>query len=545
MLAGTALPSAGSTERDMLTAYDLVLAASRRAPDRLALVDDATPRAFTYRALIAEIDAIAAGLAARGIGAGARVATVLNNCLEHGLALLALQRLGAVPALLNARLAAADLGKLARQGGIAGAILHANPELAAALAEAMPAAPRFVVGGELAGASPFAACRGDAAALPPIPQPRREDPAFLFYTSGTTGLPKAVVVPHRASEHRVLWLATQTGLRHGGHNRALAFMPMSHAIGFYGIYLATLAFDGTVYCQTQFNPAEAVNLVERHAITYLFAVPTLLHAMTQAPNYRPAAMRSLELVLFGGGAIAPELFDHLEAQWPATLRHIYGTTETMCSGYNPAPTRATLATLRPGFYTATRIVRLGGGPDDVVAAGEEGELIVDAEADTVFTGYLDRPDATAEKLRQGWYFTGDVVRSEADGAYTLFGRVDDMIRSGGENIHPEEVEDALKRHAGIADASAIGLPDPRWGQIVVACVQRKDTAASAEALDAHCRASALAAFKRPRGYFFVETLPRNAANKVLRRILRDQAAAARAGGDARYRPVGEAAGKRA
>jgi 2-furoate---CoA ligase len=295
--------------------------------------------------------------------------------------------------------------------------------------------------------------------------------------------------------------------------------------------------DGTVVCQTQFNPAEAVRLIERHSVTYLFAVPTLLHAMTGAPNYRPEAMRSLRLVLFGGGVMPPELFDHMRAHWPATLRHIYGTTETMCSGFNPEPQRDALALLGPGFYTASRVIKLGGGPDDVVEVGEEGELIVDAEVDTVFTEYLGRPDATAEKLRQGWYFTGDVVRREADGRFTLFGRVDDMIRSGGENIGPEEIEDALRSHPAVGESCAIGLPDARWGQVVVACVVRRGKDATAETLDAHCRASTLAAFKRPRAYFFTDDLPRNAVNKVLRRILRERAAKARETSDPAYQAV--------
>jgi acyl-coenzyme A synthetase/AMP-(fatty) acid ligase len=257
-------------------------------------------------------------------------------------------------------------------------------------------------------------------------------------------------------------------------------------------------------------------------------------------------MRSLRLVNFGGGTMPPELFDHMTAKWPAcTLRHIYGTTETMCSGYNPEPHRDALATLGPGYYTVTRVVKLGGGPGDEVAEGEEGELIADAEVDTVFLGYLNRPDATAEKIRDGWYFTGDVVKREPGGMWTLMGRVDDMIRSGGENIHPEEIEEALKAHPGLAESSAIALPDARWGQIAVACIVKKDKAADGAALaaafDAHCRASTLAPFKRPRAYFFVDTLPRNAAAKVLRRILRDQAIKARETGAAQFVSLGERA----
>jgi acyl-CoA synthetase (AMP-forming)/AMP-acid ligase II len=519
----------------MITAFDLVAMAAGRAPDRLALVDDLTPRRLTFKALVAEIEAVAAGFARRGVRPGQRVATVLNNCFEHGIAVLALTRLGAVPCLLNFRLPPADLAKLMARGEMAGAVIHADAAVAASLKAALPAGtPLLSVGGPAPGAEDFAHCRADAASLPPPLKPAPEEPAFVFYTSGTTGLPKGAVIPHRATAHRALWLATQAGLRHGGHNRTLAFMPISHCIGFYGIYLVTLAFDGTVYCQTQFNPADAVARVRDNAITYLFAVPTLYHAMTKAPGYAPEAMRSLELVLWGGGAIAPDLFEHVAARWGGTKRHIYGTTETMCSGYNPAPTAATLTTFGPGVYTVSRIVRLGGGPDDVVAPGEEGELIVDATVDTIFTGYLNRPDATAEKLRGAWYHTGDVVRAEADGRWTLMGRVDDMIRTGGENVHPEDVEAVVATHPGVGECSAIALPDPRWGQIVACCVVRRDGALAPASLDAHCRAAGLAPFKRPKAYFFVDTLPRNAANKVLRRLLRDAAGQARAAGAPAY-----------
>jgi 2-furoate---CoA ligase len=156
----------------------------------------------------------------------------------------------------------------------------------------------------------------------------------------------------------------------------------------------------------------------------------------------------------------------------------------------------------------------------------------------VFSGYLNRPDATAEKVRDGWYFTGDIVRVEDGGDLTLFGRVDDMIRSGGENIHPEEVEEVVGRHPAVAECSVVGVPDPRWGQVVVACVVPKGEAPDAAELDGHCRASRLAAFKRPRGYLFVETLPKNAVNKVLRRLVRERAEAARGAPDGgAFKPV--------
>jgi acyl-CoA synthetase (AMP-forming)/AMP-acid ligase II len=515
----------------MQTMYDLVRIQADRTPDALALVDDRSDRALTYKALIEEIDAVAAGFAARGVGAGTRVATCLPNLFEHGLAVLALQRLAAVPALINARLKPEEVARLIEAGALAGAVVMPDPAVVAAAAEALPQdAPLFAVGGAAGVAVDFAECRG-AAALPPVPRPDPEDACIIFYTSGTTGLPKGVVLAHRTSEHRIVWLATQAGLRYGPHNKALGFMPLAHAIGFYGMFLVTLAFGGTYYVMSAFDPAAAVDLIEKHGITYLFAAPTLYYAMVNAPNYAPERMGSMELVLYGGAIIDPNLVEHMDAQWAnVTVRHIYGTTETMCSGHNPDPVGDSAA-LRPGYYTALRYIEMGGGPDDLIGPGEEGELIVEATGDPIFTEYLNRPDATAEKLRDGWYYTGDVITVDERGYFTLRGRVDDMIRSGGESIHPEEVEVVLREHDGVADCSVIGLEDPQWGQMVVGCIVAKGTA-DASVIDAHCRASRLAGFKRPRAYVFVDEIPSNPGNgNVLRRLLRDQAGAMRAAGE--------------
>ena len=511
----------------MQTAFDLVWLSAERTPAQTAIVDDRSERALSYGALIEEIESVAAGLAERGIGAGARVATVLPSTFDHAIALLALQRLAAVPALINLRLNPADIRALLSSGRMEAAIIPAEETLAAAAAAALPdRAPILACGGAAARAEDFARCRADAAGLGPRPRPNREDPAFIFYTSGTTGLPKGVVLAHRTTEHRVIWLSTQAGLRHGAHNRTLGFMPLSHAIGFYGVFLVTLAYGGTYYVMSGFDPVKAVEAIERHRITYLFAIPTLYHAMVSAPGYAPERLASLDLVLYGGAMIDPALIAHMDRNWTAAIRHIYGTTETMCSLYNPEPV-ARPATLRPGFYSRTRAIRFGGAPDETVAPGEEGELIIDAGADATFSGYLDLPEVTAEKVRDDWYYSGDIVLQEADGDLTLRGRVDDMIRSGGENIHPEEIESVLDAHAGVAACSVIGLADPHWGQIVLACVVRGDAALDAEALDARCRDSALAGYKRPRGYLFLESLPRNAAGKVLRRELRVLAESAR------------------
>jgi 2-furoate---CoA ligase len=515
----------------MTTAYDLVWLACERTPNHTALVDDRSDRALSYRELLLEVDAVAAGLFERGVRAGSRIATVLPNVFEHFIALLALARLAAVPALLNVRLQPAEIAQLIRKGELSGAILPGDESVVDAASAALPpGAPLLHVGGGVGFAGAFSACRGEVAKLPPRPRPHPEDPAFIFYTSGTTGMPKAVVVAHRTSEHRVVWLSTQAGLRHGTHNRTLGIVPPNHAIGFYGNFLVTLAFNGTFYVMSRFDPAAVLNQIERHKITFLFSIPTLYAALIAAPAYAPHRLTSLELVLYGGAPIEPALLDRIAREWPATVRHIYGTTEIMCSLYHPDPIGRPV-TLRPGYYSRVRVVRPGGSAEDATPVGEIGELIVDATADTMFSGYLNDPAATLERVRDGWYYTGDLCLVRDDGDFDLLGRADDVIRSGGESINPEEVETILAALPSILQICVVGIPDTFWGEMVIACVVLRDASVDWRGIDTFCRSSVLAKYKRPRGYFVTDRLPRNAANKVLRRELRDAVCAARDAND--------------
>ena len=289
----------------MHTAYDLIWMVGERTPDQLALVDDVSERQYTYRELLEEVDAIAAGLYERGVRQGTRMATVLPNSLEHCLSLLALQRLGVVPALINFRLKGEEIAELIEVGEIKGAVIPNVADLAQKILSVVPGSVLLSVGGSAAPATPWSECRGDVAQLPPRFSPKPEDPVFLFYTSGTTGLPKAVVLTHRTSEPRIVWLSTLMGLRAGGHIRALGVSPLSHAIGFYGIFLVTLAYGGTYYVLSAFNPEAAVNLIERHRINFLFSLPTVFSALVSTPSYDPKKMASVEMTLWGGRPWAP------------------------------------------------------------------------------------------------------------------------------------------------------------------------------------------------------------------------------------------------
>lgn len=513
----------------MQTVHDLVRLAAQRAPAQLALVDDRSDRKLSYADLEVAVERIAAGLGQRGVRPGSLVATCLPNLYEHVLGLLALERLGAVPALINARLKPEDVGELIRRGGMRAALVLCESGVVAAVRSALPAgAPIVTVGGVLEGTMDFAACLADPGSLRPYLRPDPDATAFVFHTSGTTGLPKGVEIPQRAAEARLLYMSTQCGMVHGVHNRVLGLMPLFHVVGFYSVLLGALGFDGTYYVCSAFDPVKAVDAIETCGVTLAYGTPTHFHALLAAPNFTPEKVASVQTVVYAGAPMPGPLLDRVGAAFAGRrVVNIYGTTEVMNALYMAGP-MGRPHRYRPGFYSRVRVGQFGESVHHEAGLDEDGELLVDTSADATFTRYLNRPDATAEKVQDGWYRTGDIAAKRKDGDFELKGRVDDMILSGGENIYPEEVEAALLQHAGVLECSVVGVPDQKWGEAVVACVVAKTPGLAKAELDAFLRASRLADYKRPRGYLFLDELPKTATNKVLRHVLRGQAVRAAA-----------------
>ena len=251
-------------------------AGRRDHPDRPALVwNDST---LTYSELDTRVAAAAGALASLGIGPGDRVACSLPNRPALVEAFLATQRLGAVWLGINTNLVADEAHWLLDDAGAR--LLITDPDRLAIGGGRLTIAVDPTTAG---GADDEWGVLLDAGLPAPTVEVDPQAPAAIAYTSGTTGLPKGVVLAQRTTEHRVLWLSTQAGVRHGTHNRTLGFMPLSHAIGFFGVFLVTLALDGTYFVMSAFDPAAAVETIEREGITYLFGIPTLFHAMTNVP----------------------------------------------------------------------------------------------------------------------------------------------------------------------------------------------------------------------------------------------------------------------
>lgn len=499
----------------MQSAWQLVTSAADRTPHARAVVDCETGETRTYQELVEDAERLAGGLHAAGVQPRARVATVLPNTLDHVATLLALARLDAETALINPRLKPHDIGDILRRCRIGAAVIDR-----AVPADTLGADVRIFSSGGDAGTS-LDACRSAGAAAPRT-TPSPEHSAYIFLTSGTTGAPKAVRTPHRATEPRVLFMCTQGGLRHGPHNRLIGLMPLAHNIGFYAVMLAALALNGTYYPCRSFGPGRTLDVIEAEKISCIFASPTHYHGLVRHPAFKPERVNSVANVLYAGATMPAPLLDEVAAGFRGHLVQIYGTTETMNSLYMPDP-QGRPQTLRPGLWSRVRIASLDGDDERSLGPGEDGELVVDASSDATFLEYVADPAETARRLRGGWYRTGDSACLDGDGNIILRGRVDDIIVTGAEKVHPAEVEAVLATCPGVRDVAVFALPDEKWGERITAAVVA-DPYVTADVLDAHCRASSrLADFKRPRRYLFIEELTRNASGKVQRKALRQLA----------------------
>lgn len=497
-----------------------------RTPDQPALVENA--QTYTYAQLRELVFSEARALTVAGIKPGDRVVTVLPTHTQHAVLLLAIFQVGAVAVPINPRLKADDVAFHVQDAGAqavcfgsttASLVLEASRRFTALPRPRLLAIDNEFLPENVTSLNSLAAEVGEMpidVAIAPT------DLSLILYTSGTTGRPKGIAITHGASVARIMGIALNHGLQHMSDLRTLGLMPLFHTVGLHGVLLTALAFNGTYYPVADFQPARVLDLIQREQIRYIFGSPTHFQALLNTPEFASAKVSSVDIAMYAGAPMATTLVLQCSERLCANLTHIYGNTETYNSLFFRHAADIPQA-LIPGVYHRVRVVKLGGLPFEEVPVGVEGELLVDMRSPESFSGYWQNAEATEQRVVDGWYYTGDACVHDIRDRYFIVGRVDDVIISGAENIHPAEVEEALLQHPGVADAAVVGVPDTRWGQIVMAFVQRKDPALTAEELDRHCREHpTLANFKRPRRYEFVDALPRNPGGKVLRFQLRKQ-----------------------
>ena len=458
---------------------------------------------------------MASFLAERGVARGRTVAALLRNgiafyCLYHAAA-----RLGAVLCPLNWRLTARELAPMLQNCGAPMLLFDGDLAETATLLSGVPGLrDRIPVPGGGGLARLLDACPPLGDECPAAPG----DPLLIVHTSGTSGRPKGAVL----SQGQMLWssitIAGTVDVR--GGDAGLIGAPMFH-VG--GLSFATLFahLGATAVIAPKWEPDGILALIERESINHFFAVATMLAGLTGSRRFAETDLGSLRWIMSGGGALPVPLI-HAFAERGIPLVQSYGTTETA----GPAAVVPAGAVARAGtsglpfFHTDLRIVDRSGRR---AKAGRGGEILV--RGPHVSSGYWNDLEATAESFRDGWFRTGDSGFLDADGYLHVEGRIGEMIVSGGENVFPAEVERALQSHPGVSDVAVIGVPDPRWGEIVCAVVHPGVAAApTLDDLAAHC-SGRLAGYKRPRRLVLSpDPLPRNAMGKLLRNEIRERAA---------------------
>ena len=489
------------------------LASVARDPDALALVDGAVR--LSYAEWFARISSVAAALEGLGLRQGDHLVTVLQNRWEAATLHWACQFTGIILTPLNWRVKADELD-FCLADAAAAALVYEDVSAEAVAGSAGSARLRRIrLGAAGPGETGFADLLAPAADVRPRVGP--EAWSLMLYTSGTTSRPKGVPRRHRAERAAALAHVAQN--LYGRGERTLGVMPLYHTMGVRSL-LAMSLIGGAFVCLPRFDVATALALIARERVTDLYLVPTLYHDLVSHEGFAAADCSSVRKLGFAGAPMTEGLLKKLDAAFrPELFVNHYGSSEVYTCSIDQQAVAKPGSAGRAGLNQMIRVVRLAAATaDERAAPGEEGEIVALLAGDEAFEGYWRRPDADAKALRDGWYFTGDTGYFDRDGDLFVTGRVDDMIITGGENVSPVEIESLLSLHPAVSEVAVVGLPDARLGKAVTAFVKCAAPVEAAE-LDAFCRASGLANFKRPRRFVFVAEIPKSPVGKLLRRVL--------------------------
>jgi len=506
----------------------LLTNAARRFPEQPAV--SWGDRTLSYAELDRRTNALANGLVSLGVRRGDRVGVLMRNRPELIEAMFACFKGGFCLVPLNSRFTADEIGYHVADSAAAAVVTDADGAAVVVDAE-LGGAAVVVAGGEArpAGTEDYETVidGGDTTHSAVVPV-NRDDLAWLFYTSGTTGRPKGAMLSHGILGFvTASWLADITPLDETGVTLHAA--PLSHGAGFHAIAATARGAHQLLPSATRFEPEAILDLLASARVTNTWLVPTQIVMLIdsldtvgiKAPN-----LPDLRSVVYGGAPFPPaDLRRALELFGPVFVQ-LYGQGETPMTAtvLSPADHAAALAGDHPERLASAGVARPGTdvrvlGPDDnELPPGEVGEVCVRGGA--VMLGYWQRPEATAEALRNGWLHTGDLGRMDDHGYLFLLDRAKDMIITGGSNVYAVEVEAALATHPAVHEVAVVGIPDRTWGELVVAVIVARGEADEA-ALAAHCAAH-LAGYKRPRRFVLRDSLPRNAYGKVLKRQLREE-----------------------
>ena len=501
--------------------------AARLWPRRPALFSGADCVA-DYERFNARAGALAAGLRAAGIEPGDRVALFLANRPDYLVAMQAAWRIGAAVVPVNAKLHEREAAWILEHSGAR--LCFTDSDHAGNLAVLAPATRIVDMVGEA-----FDALLHDGA-MPLLHPTGRDEMVWLFYTSGTTGRPKGVMITPANIQAMVMSFYADVDAADAADAKVYA-APISHGAGLYQFIYMICGARHVVPASGGFDSDEILDLAGQLDRLCFFAAPTMIRRLVAAAKMRGHDGEGIRTIVYGGGPMYLADIRDAMARFGPRFAQIYGQGESpmTITALSRAAHVEALAAPADDPLHAHRLSSVGVAqagcevavlaPDGSPAGpGVIGEVAV--RGPSVMLGYWNDPEATANAIRDGWLHTGDVGALDEVGFLTLHDRSKDVIISGGTNIYPREVEEALLTHPAVAQVSVIGRPDPEWGEVVVACVVLEPgMTADPSVLHAHCLAQ-IARFKRPKDYVWLPDLPKNAYGKVLKRELRDLVRAA-------------------
>ena len=504
--------------------------ASAIVPDRLALISEGTR--ITYEGLQARVNRLANALADLGVESGDRIAMLQVNRTEHVEAYLASAKLDAVYVPLNFRARADELTYMINDSGPRVVLVGQRyVELMRSCAEHLMSVCHYVALEEPAEGWPhYDSIIASASDEERYPEGDGDDLTVIMFTAGTTGSPKGVMLSHESFSSYILGNVTPADP--DVDERNILTVPLYHIAGMQAM-MAAVYGGRTLIIQSQFEPKEWMELVEREGANRAMMVPTMLKMLMDHPDFHEHDLSNIEVITYGAAPMPLEVIQRAIREFPgAHFINAFGQTETASTITMLPPEDHILEGSDEEIARKQRRLSSIGKPlEDVevlvvdeqgvpVDTGDVGEIV--ARGSRLMKGYWNMAEATAETIRDGWLYTGDLGYFDQDGYIFLAGRAKDFIKRGGEMISPEELEQVLHSHPAIDEAAVIGVPDADWGERVRAIVVlKKGHSASEDEVIRHCRQS-LASYKKPESVVFVSVLPRNALGKVLKRVLREQ-----------------------
>ncbi|MFL5023462.1 MAG: acyl-CoA synthetase [Microvirga sp.] len=526
MTTSTRIPAGGvgPVSKRVMNLANFLHQAARRHRNEIGFVWGGAT--WTWGDLARRVDAMAAALIAKGIGKGDRVLVQSKNCNQMFESMFACFQLGAIWVPANFRQTPDEVAYLAQSSGASALICHRDfPEHVAAVREAAPGIRSVIsIGSSEFGEDYDALVARYSGESVPMATVEHDDPCWFFFTSGTTGRPKAAVLTHGQMAFVVTnhLCDLMPGTTH--QDASLVVAPLSHGAGVHQLTQVARGVKTVLLSSERFDIDEAWKLVEQWRITNLFTVPTIVKLLTEHPSVDRHDHSSLRYVIYAGAPMYREDQKHALRKLGKVLVQYFGLGE-VTGNITVLPPALHESDDGPdvkigtcGYERTGMQVSIQDEQGREVAAGETGEICVCGPA--VFAGYYNNPDANAKAFRDGWFRTGDLGHVDEEGYLYITGRASDMYISGGSNVYPREIEEKILTHPAVAEVAILGVPDRTWGEVGVAvCVRRPQAEVGESELLAWMEGK-VARYKIPKRVFFWEALPRSAYGKITKKDIR-------------------------